>query len=124
MKKTAIFSIVNNISYNKNQSLDISDYNPFIVNKAFSLYPDTILISNEMNINHHISKKMQHDYLFHMIRKRKRWSEWPKKLNTDAIDTIARAYNCSIGKAIAINRLLSDQQRKQIQKRYNKGGIE
>lgn len=74
MKKTAIFSIVNNISYNKNQSLDISDYNPFIVNKAFSLYPDTILISNEMNINHHISKKMQHDYLFHMIRKRKRWS--------------------------------------------------
>lgn len=124
MKKTAVFDVINNISYNKDQSKDISDYNPFIVNKAFSLYPDTILISNEMNINHHLSKKMQHDYMFNMIRKRKRWSQWPKKLNNDAIDTIARAYNCSIGKAIAINNLLSDQQRKQIKKRYNKGGVE
>lgn len=123
--KDNVFDVINNISYNKDIiNTHIDQYNAFVINKSFSLHPDTILYSNEMNMNHHLPNNMQHDYLFHSIRSRKRWSKWPKKLNNDMISIISTAYNCSINKAIIINRLLTNNQREQIKLRYNKGGTE
>lgn len=124
-KKQTVFDCINDISYNKTNDPELKQYyNSFIVNKAFSLYPDTIMFSNDMNINHHLSQEMQYAFLFNSIRKRKRWAKWPKKINNNTISNIANAYNINYNKANAISKLLTEAQLKQIEQWTNRGGKE
>ena len=63
-------------------------YQPFVVNRSLSYFPDTIFHSNEMNMLHGIDEKMQYDYLKYSVRKRKRFSKWVKSEKIDSIDLI------------------------------------
>ena len=82
-----IWDFVNDITLNKKDLMTNSEspnttekmYEPFLVNRALSYYPDCILSANEMNIQPFLEKKMQYDYLLHTIRPRKRFSKWVKK---------------------------------------------
>ena len=124
-KKTTVFDCINDISYNKTNDPSLKEhYNSFIVNKAFSLYADTIMLANEMNVNHHISQNMQHAFLFNSIRKRKRWAKWPKKINNNTISMIASAYNVNYNKAMSISKLLTNAQIQMIEQCTNRGGKE
>lgn len=124
-KKPTVFDCINDISYNKTNDPSLKEhYNSFIVNKAFSLYPDTIMLANEMNMNHHISQHMQHAFLFNSIRKRKRWAKWPKKINNNTISMIASAYNVNYNKAMSISKLLTNAQIQIIEQCTNRGGKE
>ncbi len=38
-------------------------YNPFIINRSLSYFNDTVLMANEMNINHHLDNRLQFDFL-------------------------------------------------------------
>ena len=40
-------------------------YPPYIINRCLSSFTDTVLYSNEMNKNPHLSKKMQYDFASH-----------------------------------------------------------
>ena len=64
------FDYVKAISYTKEDMIvdDITekDYNPFIVNRALSMGIDTVLQANEMNQRHHLSKKLQFDFLLNI----------------------------------------------------------
>jgi hypothetical protein len=87
------------------------EYNPFIVNKALSRYLDMILYANEMNINPNLDKRMQYDYLFHSIRKRKRaFIPWDKKDDNPTLKTIMDYFNCSIQKAKDTINILTKEQ--------------
>ena len=42
--------------------LDEKAYMPFMVNRAFSYFPDTVLLANEMNQASHLDHKLQNDF--------------------------------------------------------------
>ena len=41
-------------------SLSEKDYTPYIINRCFSGHIDTLLYSNEINLNPHLDKKLQY----------------------------------------------------------------
>ena len=67
------FDYVNAINYSKENIIvdDITEngYNGFMTNRSLSYFQDTILMANEMNINHHIDNKLQFDFLINIVRK-------------------------------------------------------
>lgn len=120
------FDIVTDISLNKKKLIDETnqkEYSPFMVNRALSYYIDTIMYANDMNINHHVDKLMQHDYLFYSIRKAKRFSKWAKKKKDSDIELIQEYYGYSYDKAKVAVSVLTDNQIKIIKKKLDKGGV-
>lgn len=83
------------------------EYVPFVINKCFSYFPDTIFYANRMNALPHLDKKMQYDYLLHSISKRKRFSKWVKTEENKDIDTIKEVFGYSDKKAREVLDLLS-----------------
>lgn len=84
------------------------DYVPFIVNRGLSFSPDTVLYANEMNCMPMTDRRMQYDYLYHSIRKRKRYDKWVKAEEVDdaALQAIISMYGVSRKRAIEYIRLL------------------
>ena len=75
------------------------DYVPFVVNKCFSYFPDTIFYANRMNEVSFLDKKMQYDYLRESISKRKRFSKWIKPEENADIEVIKEVYGYSDARA-------------------------
>ena len=122
------FDYVKAISYTKEDMIvdDITekDYNPFIVNRALSMGIDTVLQANEMNQRHHLSKKLQFDFLLNSISKRTRFDKWQKADKSEELDYVRAYYNYSYPKAISALSVLSNQQIDTIKKKIdNKGGV-
>jgi hypothetical protein len=120
------FDIIPDISLNKKKlvnKINENEYPAFMVNRGLSYFIDTIMYANDMNINHHIDKLMQHDYLFYSIRKGKRFSKWAKKKKDSDIELIQEYYGYSHDKARAASSVLTDEQIKTIKKKLEKGGI-
>jgi nitrogen regulatory protein PII-like uncharacterized protein len=102
---------------------DENDYVPFIVNKALSFHADCLHYANEMNMNHHLDKKLQYDFLFHTVRGYKRpFQKWMKREKEEDIELIKEYFNFSTEKAKTAIRILSDNQIKEIKKKLDKGG--
>lgn len=82
------FDFLNEINYGKNNIMvdDIVEkqYNPFMVNRGLSYFQDTVLMANEMNVNHHLDNRLQFDFFINIVRKRKRFSKWfkPEEIST------------------------------------------
>jgi len=120
------FDFINSITYKKNIAMDSnneSGYNPFITNRALSQFVDCILLSNEMNMRHHIDNKLQYDYFINRIRSKKRFKKWDKKLDNENIELIKEYYDYNNDKAITALSILSLQQLDIIKKKLNKGGV-
>lgn len=99
------------------------DYNPFIVNRGLSYFPDTILYANEMNRNHSIPKDWQFSFFLNSIPKKKRFSKWSKKdQETETLALVKEYFGYSSGKAIDILGLLSEDAITMIKEKLNKGG--
>lgn len=82
------------------------EYVPFVINKCFSYFPDTIFYANRMNALPHLDKKMQYDYLIHSISKRKRFSKWVKTEENKDIDAVKEVFGYSDKKAQEVLDLL------------------
>ena len=120
------FDLINSITYKKNIAMDSRAeevYNPFITNRALSQFVDCILLSNEMNMRHHVDNKLQYDYLINRIRPKKRFKKWDKKQDNENIEIIKEYYRCNNDKARVTHSLLSKQQLDIIKKKLNKGGV-
>lgn len=120
------FEYVNAINFTK-QNLIVDDltekaYNGFMVNRSLSYFPDTILAANEMNLNHHIDKKLQHDFLFNIVRKRKRFSKWEKKKAHADVEVIKEYYGYNNTKAEQALSLLDESQLEILRKKVSHGG--
>lgn len=122
------FDFLNSINSTKVNLLDkdpenINQYNSFLVNRSLSYFPDTVLISNEMNRLHHLDAKLQYDFLINIVRKKKRFSKWDKPQSTD-IECIKEYYGYSDSKAKQIIGLLTSAQLQELKNKVNKGGRE
>ena len=99
-------------------------YNSFLVNRSLSYFPDTVIISNEMNRLHHLDNKMQYDFLINIVRKKKRFSKWDKPEKRDDIECVKRYFGYSENKAKQVVGLLSESQITTIKSKVSIGGRE
>jgi len=120
------FDFVNAINTTKEKLINSEEtekaYNPHIVNRALSYFPDTIFYAQEMNMSRHLDNKLQFDYLINSIRKAKRFSKWAKKEENSDVEVICEYYGYSPDKAKAALSILSSDQLKIIRRRLEKGG--
>ena len=119
---------LNAINHEKKNLMDTDDemwekkYPPFIVNKCLAPFPDTIFLVNEMNLNNHIDKKLQFDFLLNSLRTRKRYTPWLKASKQKNLEYVKEYYGYNNEKAKSALKLLNDEQIKTIKDSLNKGG--
>jgi hypothetical protein len=97
-------------------------YNPFMVNRGLSYFPDTILLANEMNIHHQIDSKLQFDFMLNTIRKKKRFSKWAKADELESLEAVKEYYGYSNEKARQALTVLSKSQLIELKEKVYKGG--
>ena len=120
------FTFLNSINDTKQDIMedDLTEkaYNPYMVNRSLSYFPDTVCIANEMNRYHHIDNKLQYHFLINIVRKRKRFSKWIKPDLDSDIEVVKEYYGYSNEKARQVHNLLTSEQIKELRKKVNKGG--
>ena len=120
------FKFTDAINYTKEDIMidDITEkaYNPFLINRSLSYFPDTVAIANEMNKYHHLDSRLQFSFLINIIRKRKRFSKWIKPEIEDDVEVVKKYYGYSNEKSRQILPLLTSQQIDIIRKKVSKGG--
>lgn len=127
-KKLGPFDLIKVITHTKDfqdeQDEFKSAYIPFLINRGVSFFADTLFYANEMNINSHLSKKQQFDYLFHSIPARKRFAKWPKKNAEDEnLEMVKQFFGYNNDKAKSALNLLNETQLKTIKESFIVGGI-
>ena len=115
------------INFTKSNLLDedptvIKSYPPYIVNRCLSGSVDSILFSNEMNMNAHVDKDMQYSFFLYTLRKRKRYSPWLKKEQVDDLDLVKKHYGYSNEKAKVALSLLTKPQIESLRQTHDMGG--
>lgn len=107
------FDFLNDINYNK-QGIMTADnekaYLPFMVNRGLSYFADTVLQANELNRLWELDKRLQYDFLLNIVRKRKRFSKWFKKLAEEDLKLVMEYYGFNHSKAEAALKLLTKDQ--------------
>jgi hypothetical protein len=97
-------------------------YNPFLVNRALSYFPDTIIDANLMNVFNILDKKLQFDYLINSVRRSKRRrTAWGKKIENRDMEMIRDRYGYNHRRAKEALSILSDTQLKMIREEIEKG---
>lgn len=119
------FDFVNSINYIKKDIMteeNEKDYNSFLTNRQLSYFSDTVLASNEMNINSHLDNKLQYHFLINIIRKKKRFSKWDKNISTENLECVKEYYGYSNEKAKTALMILSPEELIIIKNKVSKGG--
>ena len=120
------FEYIKSINESKKDIMvdDIAEkgYNPFIINRNFSFFNDTVLYANEMNKYHHLEHRLQFDFFINIVRKRKRFSKWFKPEEISDLETVKEYYGYSNEKARQILTLLSTEQINELKTKVAKGG--
>ncbi len=98
------FDFVNSINQSKKDlmsdpEVSETDYIPFVVNKALSYFPETLLYANELNQRPFVENKLQYHYLLNTIRPGKRFAKWVKRENVEDIDAVKQFYGYNVEKA-------------------------
>lgn len=124
------FDFIKSASHNKKDLVKTSDYpeqiekqyTPYIVNRGFSYFEDTILHANEMNMRHHLFSDAQYRYYLGVLRSRNRFSKWHKAEKNVDLDAIQEAYSVNRTVAKMYLKALSKEDLKRIYERNQKGG--
>ena len=118
---------LNSINITKNNLIDEEpdlekQYPSYIVNRCMSGHIDAILLANEMNKRPNLPKKLQYDFFLNSIRRRKRYSPWLRKEETENLDLVKRYYGYSNEKAKQVLNILTREQFSFIRDRLETGG--
>lgn len=124
------FDYVNTINTTKknmmrdseNDELAERGYNPWIVNNALSYFPDTILHSNLMNINHHIPSRPQYEFFLSSLRPKKRFAKWVKEEVNDDLELVMKHFEFNRSNARDVMSLLTVDDINEIRALYEEGG--
>ena len=128
MEKMSPFDVAKNINEKLGEltSDDIKEnYNPFIVNKIFSMTQDTVFFANELNRCYNLDKDMQYRFYYLVLNKKKRYAKWNKKekaYDESELNLIKQKYNYSTKRATEAIELLTRQQINSIKAEFEKGG--
>jgi hypothetical protein len=119
------FEFVNAVTHTK-QDLMKEDverfYQPFLVNRALSYFPDTVMYANEMNIHNNIDSKLQFHFFLNTLRPAKRFAKWVKKEEDNDLTAIMEFYGYGLEKAKQALSVLSSEQLIIIKQKLEKGG--
>lgn len=118
---------LNSINQSKINLMDSDEeyerkYNPYVINRYFSGFPDIVMFANEMNYFWQLDKKLQYDFFINIIRPKKRFSPWLKKQNDDTLELIKQYYGYNNEKAKAALKILNGDQIEFIKTKLNRGG--
>jgi hypothetical protein len=119
---------LNSINLSKENLMDGDDpewekkYSPYIINKCLAPFNDTIMLVNEINMRHHLDKKLQYDFLLNSIRSKKRYAPWVKASKLKDLEYVKEYYGYTDEKAKTALSILNDSQIKAIKDSLNKGG--
>tara|TARA_R110000765_G_scaffold51064_5_gene103409 strand:- start:3425 stop:3808 length:384 start_codon:yes stop_codon:yes gene_type:complete len=102
--------------------IDEKAYNAFIVNKGLSLFIDTVMLANEMNKNRHLENKLQYMFFINSIKKKKRFSKWPKKMADPGIEIIKQYYSYNTTQAEQVQCLFTNAQINEMKRSLDHGG--
>ena len=108
-----LFDIFENLSYSKKDYPEDptvkTGYIPYMGNKYFSFFVDSIMHSNIMNQMSFLDKDIQYDYYFNAVRKNKRFSKWHKFQKTEDCELVMKHFSVSSRRANQMIELLSDE---------------
>jgi hypothetical protein len=128
MSENNVFTILNSLNdkkQNYGSNIDVmKEYNKWTVNRGMSLFPESILYSNDMNISYELTDKMEYDYYFHSVRQGKRFSKWPKRLTkSDDFLLVQEIYKYNDKKTEEALKILTNEQLDELRKINEKGGL-
>jgi len=92
-----------------NDKLAESGYIPYITNKSLSYFPDTLFLSNDMNVHHHLDNLLQYEYLLNNVRPKKRFAKWVRPEDNDDLEIIKMYFGYSNKKAEQALKILSSE---------------
>ena len=118
----ASFTKADLIKDNENPDIIEKQYNAYIVNRGFTNFDDTIFHANEMNQRHELFPGAQFDYYRAVLRKRKRFSKWPKADKNVDLDAIQEVYQCNRTVAKQYLKVLNKEQLQSVHDRLVTGG--
>lgn len=121
-KKSYLFTDIKADNSGEASDLDSVDrkYPPFMVNRGLSYFVDTVMLANEMNQRFDLAPKMQYDFLYHGVRKKRRFSKWHKKQKDGKdIELIKEAYSMNRERAEEVHDLIDI---KKLRKFMDRGG--
>ena len=130
-KEYSPFDFMNAVSFSKedlirnseNPDMTEKEYTPYMVNRGFANFEDTILHANEMNMRHHMFHGAQFDYYRGALRKRKRFSKWPKADKSTDLDAIQEVYKCNRTVAKLYLKAMTPDDVKSVRDKLVTGGI-
>jgi len=70
-------------------------YEAFLINRAFSLNPETIMMAAMMNERPNIDRDMHAAFYIATLRPRRRFESWPKELKDDEVKVLCDYYGMS-----------------------------
>ena len=117
-----VFDYVNSINDKTEIEFDEKEYVPFIINKAFSNFNDTVIFANLMNQYAFLPKEMQFDFFYCSVSKRKRFSKWPSKKDDEAAKFLSEKAGLNIKKAQELVKVLGPEKIEEIKSEFNYGG--
>jgi hypothetical protein len=94
-----------------------------LINRFISGNIDTVLYAQEMNMRHALDPDMQHDYYFHSLPSKRRFSKWKKREKEEDIELLRKFYNYNHQRAKEVLSLHSEEDLIAIRKKYDEGGV-
>jgi hypothetical protein len=117
------FDFIKSINEKSGNLMEVSpdverDYIPFMVNRGLSFSPDTVLYANEMNRLPFTERRMQYDYLYASVRRRKRFDKWvkPEEKDEELVQSVMARYGIGRKRADEYISLLDQEAREKILK--------
>ena len=107
----------------ENDELAERGYNPYIVNRQFSYFIDTVHAVNAMNERHDLDNKLQYEFLINIVRPRKRFSKWAKPDEYNDFEVVKEYYGYNNEKTKAAMDVLSGEQIVKLKDGIQKGGV-
>jgi hypothetical protein len=81
-------------------------YNPWLTNKHFSYFPDSVLHANEMNMAHGLDPYMQYRYYLAVLPARKRFTKWNSISDGDTAAAVSEWYGINKRRAREVMKIL------------------
>jgi hypothetical protein len=101
---------------------DEKQYPHFMVNRALSQYPDTVLIANEINKYPGLDNKLKYDFLLNIVKPcRRPFAKWAKRVEPVDLAVVKEYYGYSDAKALDALNILTDDQINSLKRELEKG---
>jgi hypothetical protein len=94
----------------------------YVINKTLSLEPHTLVYSNIINTYYNLDPRLQYDFYFYGIKRKRIFNPWPKKdAASNNLEIIKEYYNYNDRKAKEVMKILSNDQIKELKRKLYKG---